>query len=65
MLGLIEDVNVEEQGFWNDGQLDADNSGPMGTLVCVNSGVGKSTLVNKVFGVNHATNVSVIISPKW
>ena len=65
MLGLVEGADTEEQGFWNDGQLDADDSGPMRILVCGNCGVGKSTLINQVFGVNHATNVSVIIATKW
>lgn len=60
MLGKAGEF--ENQGFWNNGALDMDDSGPIRILVCGNSGVGKSTLINKVFGVD-ATNVSTL-SPK-
>lgn len=59
MLGKVGEF--ENQGFWNGGALDTDDSGPIRILVCGNSGVGKSTLINKVFGVD-AMNVSILIA---
>lgn len=39
-------------GFWGDGSITDDgNPGAIRVLVCGNTGVGKSTLINKTFGV--------------
>lgn len=56
MLGT--DANgIQNQGFWKD-DSGVKELGPMRILVCGNSGVGKSTLINKVFVVD-ATRVSL------
>ena len=41
-------------GFWLDAddEEDASNPGAIRVLVCGNTGVGKSTLINKTFGVD-------------
>ncbi|KAK3725183.1 hypothetical protein LTR37_000694 [Vermiconidia calcicola] len=40
-------------GFWLDGdEEDSPNPGAIRVLVCGNTGVGKSTLINKTFGVD-------------
>lgn len=51
MLGTQH--HVLNQGFWSDGDpLDNDGLKAIRILVCGNTGVGKSTLINQVFGVN-------------
>lgn len=53
MLGPQESgVNT---GFWLDAEEDEEdpsNPGAIRVLVCGNTGVGKSTLINKTFGVD-------------
>ncbi|KZF26032.1 hypothetical protein L228DRAFT_3439 [Xylona heveae TC161] len=44
--------NILNTGFWNDQPTpEFDHLGAIRVLVCGNTGVGKSTLINKVFGV--------------
>jgi len=51
MLGT--EHHVLNQGFWSDGDpLQNDGLKAIRILVCGNTGVGKSTLINEVFGVN-------------
>lgn len=51
MLGT--EHHVRNQGFWSDGDLlEDDGLKAIRILVCGNTGVGKSTLINQVFGVN-------------
>lgn len=53
MLGTRH--HVANQGFWSDEDDDPLESGNLQTiriLVCGNTGVGKSTLINRVFGVD-------------
>lgn len=51
MLGT--EHHVLNQGFWSDGDiLEFDGLKAIRILVCGNTGVGKSTLINQVFGVN-------------
>lgn len=54
MLGTIDNAIIDH-GFWSGGsqvrrQL-TDERWPIRILVCGNTGVGKSTLINRVFGV--------------
>lgn len=56
MLGQNAD-GIQNEGFWNDQNEKDQDLGPMRILVCGNAGVGKSTLINKVFGT-VATTVS-------
>lgn len=58
MLG--KDGECWNQGFWNDGETAAMEDLPaLRILVCGNTGVGKSTLISRVFGVaSEATGVS-------
>ncbi|KAI1627960.1 hypothetical protein EDD37DRAFT_606741 [Exophiala viscosa] len=58
MLG--EDGECWNQGFWNDGTTAAmEDLPPLRILVCGNTGVGKSTLISRVFGAgNEVTGVS-------
>lgn len=50
MLG--ESKNLLNPGFWSDrGTLEIDDLKSIRILVCGNTGVGKSTLINRVFGV--------------
>ncbi|TKA34380.1 hypothetical protein B0A54_15211 [Friedmanniomyces endolithicus] len=50
MLG--SQYGVVNTGFWLDDELDdTPDPGAIRILVCGNTGVGKSTLINKVFGV--------------
>ncbi|KAL8783816.1 MAG: hypothetical protein Q9213_004362 [Squamulea squamosa] len=53
MLGTRH--HMSNQGSWNDDDaelLDNDNLKTIRILVCGNTGVGKSTLINRVFGVD-------------
>ncbi|KAK5686968.1 hypothetical protein LTS10_001104 [Elasticomyces elasticus] len=51
MLGSVH--GVVNTGFWLDEDADdAPDPGAIRVLVCGNTGVGKSTLINKVFGVD-------------
>ncbi|KAK5726643.1 hypothetical protein LTR15_002530 [Elasticomyces elasticus] len=51
MLGSVH--GVVNTGFWlDDDGDDAPDPGAIRVLVCGNTGVGKSTLINKVFGVD-------------
>ena len=51
MLG--SDNGVINTGFWLDDDADEEpDPGAIRVLVCGNTGVGKSTLINKVFGVD-------------
>ena len=52
MLGT--EHHVLNQGFWSDAdpQENDDELKAIRILVCGNTGVGKSTLINQVFGVN-------------
>lgn len=49
---LHESNDLVNQGFWsNRGTLEIDDLKSIRILVCGNTGVGKSTLINRVFGV--------------
>ncbi|KAK3067020.1 hypothetical protein LTR53_016345, partial [Teratosphaeriaceae sp. CCFEE 6253] len=51
MLGMHD--GVVNEGFWLDTDVDeAPDPGAIRVLVCGNTGVGKSTLINKTFGVD-------------
>lgn len=51
MLGT--EHHVVSQGFWSDGDpLENEGLKTIRILVCGNTGVGKSTLINQVFGVD-------------
>lgn len=55
MLGTVDKHLIIDHGFWT-GDTTArpgvpDQRWPVRVLVCGNTGVGKSTLINKVFGV--------------
>ncbi|KAL9611274.1 MAG: hypothetical protein Q9167_004071 [Letrouitia subvulpina] len=50
-----------DQGFWNDAEpLEDSNLKAIRILVCGNTGVGKSTLINRVFGVESNKEVTEI-----
>lgn len=52
-LGYQGEIPV--QGFWNDfRKQEIDDLGAIRILVCGNAGIGKSSLINKVFGVEKA-----------
>ncbi|KAK5118354.1 hypothetical protein LTR62_002867 [Meristemomyces frigidus] len=50
MLGSSH--GITNTGFWLDDDADDPDPGAIRVLVCGNTGVGKSTLINKVFGVD-------------
>lgn len=52
MLGRTQDLRIDH-GFWtrSDDLSNSDVSWPVRILICGKAGVGKSTLINKVFGV--------------
>ncbi|KAL8664470.1 MAG: hypothetical protein Q9202_003020 [Teloschistes flavicans] len=61
MLGT--EHHVRNQGFWSDGDLlEDDGLKAIRILVCGNTGVGKSTLINQVFGVNVDHQVRLLIA---
>jgi predicted GTPase len=50
--GLSRDLQILNQGFWNDREVTVPKElGAIRILVCGNAGIGKSTLINKIFGV--------------
>lgn len=56
---LGRNEHLPNNGFWNDRDLvDPEDPGAIRILVCGNCGVGKSTLINKVFGVTAADEVT-------
>ena len=56
MLG--ENQSMLNLGFWNDtSAVEIDELKTIRILVCGNTGVGKSTLINRVFGVNLGDEV--------
>ena len=61
MLGKID--SILNRGFWSDSAtLETDEPGAeeprkIRVLVCGNSGVGKSTLINRIFGVSRSNEV--------
>ncbi|KAL8724974.1 MAG: hypothetical protein Q9166_007648 [cf. Caloplaca sp. 2 TL-2023] len=58
---LRTEQHVPNQGFWSDGtSLETDNLKAIRILVCGNTGVGKSTLINRVFGVEPGSEVTGI-----
>ena len=63
MLG--EEHTLLNQGFWsNRGPIQMDDLKSIRILVCGNTGVGKSTLINRVFGV-ATTDEEVVRSLFW
>lgn len=58
MLGPLDSgLNT---GFWLDGgeEDNSANPGAIRVLVCGNTGVGKSTLINKTFGVDVVSQLA-------
>lgn len=61
MLGKTD--SIPNRGFWNDSaSLEADDTGidkpkKIRVLVCGNTGVGKSTLINRIFGVSPSKEI--------
>ena len=56
MLG--EENSIVNRGFWgNKPTQEIDGLKSLRILVCGNTGVGKSTLINKVFGVSPSDEV--------
>lgn len=54
MLGTKDEIGADDEiqiGFWMDSEAAIESTGPARILVCGNTGVGKSTLINKVFAV--------------
>ncbi|KAI9700970.1 MAG: hypothetical protein M1820_006615 [Bogoriella megaspora] len=60
ILGMVgPNQDVLNPGFWNEHTVQPfDNPGAIRVLVCGNTGVGKSTLINRVFGVPVTTESS-------
>lgn len=51
-------------GFWNEGgeeSITMDSMPPLRILVCGYSGVGKSNLISKVFGVDLVSHVVAVV----
>lgn len=47
----LRDTVLTEDVFWNEREIvDTEDRGAIRILVCGNTGVGKSTLINEVFG---------------
>ncbi|KAL8723618.1 MAG: hypothetical protein Q9181_007246 [Wetmoreana brouardii] len=47
----VRDTMLTTDGFWNEREIiDTEDGGAIRILVCGNTGVGKSTLINEVFG---------------
>jgi ribosome biogenesis GTPase A len=64
MLGLNA-YGFPNPGFWlDDDDDDSPNPGAIRVLVCGNTGVGKSTLINKTFGVDVVSSYGAIESTK-
>ena len=56
MLGTTN--SILNRGFWSDrATLEIDEPGGVRILVCGNSGVGKSTLINRIFDVGPSNEV--------
>lgn len=61
MLGKTN--SIPNRGFWNDSAtLETDEPGidepkKIRVLVCGNTGVGKSTLINRIFGVSPSNGI--------
>lgn len=52
-LGQKDDLVLGSMGFWNDtGASEPEDPGAIRVLVCGNAGVGKSSLINRIFGVS-------------
>ena len=63
MLG--ETHQILNQGFWTDRKtLEIEELRNIRILVCGNTGVGKSTLINKVFGVSGSDEVVSLLYKK-
>lgn len=61
MLG--EKHSIVNQGFWSDRlPVEVDDLKSIRILVCGNTGVGKSTLINKVFGIKRVDDEVVSLS---
>lgn len=67
MLGKID--SVVNRGFWSDRAIsefdepEIDEPKKIRVLVCGNTGVGKSTLINRIFGVSPSNQVvSTLVS---
>jgi GTPase SAR1 family protein len=59
MLGVRD--GIVHRGFWGDNEIISQvKMPPIRILVCGNVGVGKSTLINKVFGVKEGEEVTTI-----
>ena len=62
MLGSKD--GVVNTGFWLDqDDDDAPDPGPLRVLVCGNTGVGKSTLINRTFGVDVVSIIARQVEP--
>lgn len=63
MLGKTH--SILNRGFWSDrATLEIDEPEKIRILVCGNTGVGKSTLINRIFGVASSNEVvRVFVTP--